>query len=318
MSQRKPANALMQEQLLASQLLRHSDMPGWFRKVVAPTIVMGYRPAEQTAAFYVSSLCWLSNESVNIWTHLLGACYFIAALAAVRDPYVAAYDTTALLCLSSSACFHLFMPYGELTYTRLQRADYAGIFILIGGSSIPIQSVQLFCHPLLQMVAVSLSAIAMVALVPFAATQAWFGNDTPAGKRLRLTLFVGYAAFCTLFGFWALVRRTIRAQQIASTRVYARGGPPYVSCPYTHAGPRLGREAVYSRRPVDRATYGHCLWAVYGGPAGLRPRLARALAARGDLRYVRRVASADACVRAAGGDLTRLEHRVHSPNRKAD
>jgi hypothetical protein len=95
------------------------------------------------------SIFAMHNETVNIWSHLVASLYFLACVS-VRtssDVFLLAYNLCALACFVSSVLFHVFMPQSVSVYTRLQRIDYAGIFVLIGGSSIPIYSIQLRCYP---------------------------------------------------------------------------------------------------------------------------------------------------------------------------
>ena len=45
-----------------------------------PYVKTGYRRRYQDAKYYLQSLFWWNNETLNIWTHLLGALTFLGLL----------------------------------------------------------------------------------------------------------------------------------------------------------------------------------------------------------------------------------------------
>lgn len=182
-------------------LLRHEELPEWFRQRVAPIIVLGYRPTDRPKLYYTRSLFWpISNESVNVWTHGLGGCVFLAQAAAETDPWLMVYEAAAALCFLVSATNHLLGPTSETTYDRLTRADYAAIFLLIGVSALPWFTVELHCHPELQAAAVCSTGFLALLLAWLVATQEWFSRDTPRGKFVRVAAFGSFGLTCTAFG----------------------------------------------------------------------------------------------------------------------
>ena len=60
------------------------------------------------------------------------------------------YCASAALCLGFSAAYHLFFPRNPKWYSILQRLDYAGIAVLIGGSAFLTIRYGFYCHPRLQ------------------------------------------------------------------------------------------------------------------------------------------------------------------------
>ena len=183
----------------------HDTMPAWFQSHVSPAIVRGYRPAGQSPRFYVTSLTWLTNETINIWSHLTGAVAFAAQLCgaarAVDDPYLITYRLAAFTCFAFSTAFHLLMPFSERVYVRLQRGDFAAIFVLIGGTAIPFYSLQYDCHRDLLAAALSCTAVLTVLLAGVVgSSQAWFSKDTPRSRGLRALAFTAFAATCAGFG----------------------------------------------------------------------------------------------------------------------
>ena len=81
------------------------------------------------------------------------------------------------------------MPVNERVYARLQRIDYASIFVLIGVSAIPWYSVEYACSNSLEIAAVVTTAAVCLLLAWLVGTQDWFAKDTPKGKVLRVIAF---------------------------------------------------------------------------------------------------------------------------------
>lgn len=66
--------AALEDRLEKTYLLLFSELPNWRRD--NPAILTGYRPESGSWVRSASSLFYLHNESVNVWTHLLGAAAF--------------------------------------------------------------------------------------------------------------------------------------------------------------------------------------------------------------------------------------------------
>ncbi|KAH9877118.1 hypothetical protein IAQ61_002481 [Plenodomus lingam] len=112
----------------------------------------GYRP--QSSSFYksFSSLSYLHNETVNIYTHLIGALLALFASgilysvlapryesATREDVYVfACYFAGAVVCLGMSATYHTIQNHSHEVAVWGNKLDYLGIVALIWGSFIPV------------------------------------------------------------------------------------------------------------------------------------------------------------------------------------
>ena len=48
--------------------------PTWTKK---PYISLGYREQNKSCLNYLASIFKIHNESVNIWTHMMGLLYFL-------------------------------------------------------------------------------------------------------------------------------------------------------------------------------------------------------------------------------------------------
>lgn len=114
-------------------------------------ILGGYREASGSYSKSFASLTYLHNESVNIWTHLIGACLAAAAgliiyfdvkpryhLATSEDVAVfSCYFLGAVACLGMSAIYHTVSDHSPAVARFGNRLDYIGIVFLIWGSFIP-------------------------------------------------------------------------------------------------------------------------------------------------------------------------------------
>ena len=122
----------------------------------------GYRPASNSYVRSAASLAYLHNETVNIYTHLVGAVGALCAggaiayesLATLRDQWFVArvavdsadvsdvlafacFFGGAAACLSLSATYHLLSNHSHAVARWGNALDYLGIVALIWGSFVP-------------------------------------------------------------------------------------------------------------------------------------------------------------------------------------
>ncbi len=115
----------------------------------------------------LASLAYLHNESVNIWTHLLGAAAAVLIAAAGLVRLVAArFDAAgpadrlvffcffagAVLCLGMSATYHALCNHSDAVSKWGNKLDYSGIVLLVVGSFVPALYYGFFCRPALMAV----------------------------------------------------------------------------------------------------------------------------------------------------------------------
>lgn len=126
-----------------------NDLPAWMRD--NQYIQRGYRPESNSYGTSVASIGYLHNESVNIWTHLIGAVaagiagitlFWAVAprfeLATHHDVMVfSCYFLGAVTCLGMSATYHTISNHSMAVAKFGNRLDYMGIIFLIWGSFIP-------------------------------------------------------------------------------------------------------------------------------------------------------------------------------------
>ena len=113
-------------------------------------VISGYRPASNSYQKSAASLFYLHNESVNIWTHLLGALAAILTSGILYKELLARYHTAttddvlvfacffagAAACLGMSATYHAISNHSHEVSRFGNKLDYLGIVFLIWGSFI--------------------------------------------------------------------------------------------------------------------------------------------------------------------------------------
>ena len=114
-------------------------------------IQRGYRYPSNSYWKSAQSIAYLHNESVNIWTHFIGAMLATTAaivlywqvgpliyLANANDVMVfSCFFAGAIACLTMSATYHTLSNHSESVAKFGNRLDYMGIVFLIWGSFVP-------------------------------------------------------------------------------------------------------------------------------------------------------------------------------------
>ena len=138
-----------EEKAKAAVTVLWNDVPQWMQD--NHYIHSGYRPQSNSYWKSTASLGYLHNESVNIWTHLIGAALAVSTasilyskirprflMATQEDVMVfSCFFAGAIGCLGMSATYHTLTNHSERVARFGNRLDYIGIVILIWGSFIP-------------------------------------------------------------------------------------------------------------------------------------------------------------------------------------
>ncbi|KAM3448613.1 hypothetical protein MY3296_007646 [Beauveria thailandica] len=209
---RRRSSSLAASAVSAAKTIEHSvedtllqlwdDLPAWRRDNAY--ILGGYRQIRGSYSHAARSLLYLHNESVNIWTHLLGAVAAVAAGAAyvlrvvVAPRYYESADAAdvavfacffggAVVCLGMSAAFHAVLDHSQAVAKWGNKLDYTGIVALIVGSYVPALYYGFFCEPLLFW----LYLYVMCALGAGCATVSWVERfRTSEWRPYRAAMFV--------------------------------------------------------------------------------------------------------------------------------
>jgi len=181
-------------------LLTFDEIPKWRQD--NHFITGGYRPTSNSYIGSFSSLGYLHNEFVNIYTHGLGAIFYllvgIGLYFTLRDRYTSSsmgdvlacgcFFLGALLCLGMSAIYHTITNHSPQVCRFGNALDYLGIVCLIAGSFVPAVYYGFYCDPHLQIVYWTMEVIiglgcAIVSIRPEFRTPKW--------RPFRASMFVG-------------------------------------------------------------------------------------------------------------------------------
>lgn len=183
-------------------LVEWKDLEPWMRD--NEYLQTGYRKASHSYHHSLTSLTSLHNETVNIWSHLLGALAFLyilhdlhANLEAIL-PLTTWPDLLALTVfhLSVSTCFllstiyHLLSNHSHPIHTLHAHLDHLGIVLVIYGSTIPALHFEFHCHPTHRN-----TYIAALTLCAFASAIFTLRPEfrTPHARRLRFLVYATFA-----------------------------------------------------------------------------------------------------------------------------
>ena len=185
-----------------SGLIRYDDLPHPWR--INPHILRGYRFSE-TKIDCVRSAFFLSNESVNIWSHVFGlilvlaiAFYFYPSStnfghSSYTDIFFSAmFFFAASKCLVCSCMWHTMNSIADQTLMeRFACVDYTGISLLIAASIMTTEYTAFYCEPVSRWVYIVSTALLGVAgvILPWRPT---FNRQDMAW--LRVAFYVSLAA----------------------------------------------------------------------------------------------------------------------------
>lgn len=175
-------------------------------------IVYGYRFARSHLMAMTSLFSW-HNETINIWTHLLGGMYLIY-LSIYKFPKTECFQIygptfndhlinylfllSAIACLFFSSIWHSYTNIGFLSIrSKFACFDYSGITILITSSIITTEHISLKNYPNLRLIFIGFSIFAGL----FGIGMAWHPYfDKPESRIIRILFFIslsglGFASF---------------------------------------------------------------------------------------------------------------------------
>ncbi|KAF7906232.1 hypothetical protein EAF00_000511 [Botryotinia globosa] len=123
-------------------------------------IETGYRAASNSLRECFASWGYLHNETINIWSHLIGAALFVAlpvylykaeippryAVATKEDIVVCGiYFSGVAICFCLSALYHTVMNHSHQMDTFGAQLDFQGVILLMWGATIPLVYYGFYC-----------------------------------------------------------------------------------------------------------------------------------------------------------------------------
>lgn len=170
------------------------------------------------------SLFTLHNETMNIWSHLIGfICILIAGFSIAIEFQIEAVDitervlmgiyiTSAAMCMLLSTIYHWFGCMSENHYFALLSLDLTGIACLIAGSYFPATYYAFYCTPVLQKVYLFTSS--MILVIGF--MIAIFGaSNSKTASLIRNGGFGSLVAFGVVpIAHWVLIAPEVYRQSL--------------------------------------------------------------------------------------------------------
>ncbi|KAI5805529.1 hemolysin-III related-domain-containing protein [Peziza echinospora] len=154
------------------------ELPSWQQD--NHYIRSGYRHASNSFLKSIHSLTYLHNESINVYTHLIGTLLLLLLSYILSTSLPALYATSTtrdllaftsfflggVLCLGISAAYHLTSNHSPRVAQLGNRLDHIGIVFMIAGSYISSFIYGFPCHPhLLQFYILLILALGLFCIV---------------------------------------------------------------------------------------------------------------------------------------------------------
>ncbi|KAI8632168.1 HlyIII-domain-containing protein [Xylariaceae sp. FL1651] len=190
-------------------LLKYDELPVPWR--VNPHILKGYRFSDSKIEC-VRSIFGVSNETVNIWSHVLGlvlvlsvAFYFYPtsanfSLYSKTDVFIAAvFFFAACKCLVCSTIWHTMNCVADQTLMeRFACIDYTGISLLIAASIMTTEYTVFYCEPVSRWIYMTATAVLGIAgtVLPWHPT---FNGQEMAWLRVGFFVGLGATGFMPIF-----------------------------------------------------------------------------------------------------------------------
>lgn len=213
------------------------SLPDWLRD--NEFLRHNHRPPMYSFRGCIKSIFRLHTETLNIWTHLLGALFFIFLVAGVyifgdyvtflfediqihdlpwqEQATLLCFFGGAVLCLACSATFHTFSNHSKGVFSVMSRLDYAGIAFLITGSSIPAFYYGFYCTTFAKYTHIIISIVLCTMCV---GVSMWNKFATPQFRPLRFCVFVLFG----LYGGVPFIHIFLRDGYAISTHAYSLWG----------------------------------------------------------------------------------------------
>lgn len=131
------------------------ETPEEWQQCGSEHIHTGYRRGEPSLTGCLASWLYIHNETVNIYSHILGATIFLLPLvllifttlslpsryhvATTADVVVCStYLLGVAMCFALSTAFHTLMAHSRALYLAGLKVDFQGVLVLMWGATVPL------------------------------------------------------------------------------------------------------------------------------------------------------------------------------------
>ena len=161
-----------------------------------------YRKTDQTWKYYFKSIFKWHNETMNIWTHLLGFLgVFLSNIYINLNYNVNKYISQAIcfniftccmmICYLFSSIMHLLYPKSQKVCYHTQFLDYIGINILIASSFATFVYYAFYCNKTTQIIYYSVILTMAIIVLPISKMKIFLENKY---RWIRPTIFIIYGS----------------------------------------------------------------------------------------------------------------------------
>jgi len=185
-------------------------------------LLQKHRPPANSVRECLLSIASIHSETVNIWTHLIGAlCVLLTYIIFFLDNYshmdisdmisFNVFFLSAILCLTFSTLLHIFINYSPRVLITVSKLDYMGkktreiydqlfyicfryegINILIFGSMVPVIHYLFYCYFRLKTIYISILFVLSIASMITTSTAAC---SKPRYRPFKAILFIALGLY---------------------------------------------------------------------------------------------------------------------------
>ncbi|CAF0753561.1 unnamed protein product [Adineta steineri] len=203
------------DNVLRRRYIAHWGLPEWLGD--NHFLLQKHRPPANSVRECLISIASIHSETVNIWTHLIGAlCVAVTYTLFLIDnhrqmdlsDYIAfsMFFLSAICCLTFSTLLHVFINYSPRIMVIVSKLDYMGINILIFGSMIPVIHYFFYCHIKLKAIYISILIVLSISSIIGTSSAAC---SKPKCRPFKAILFIVLGLYgvapaahaCILHGF---------------------------------------------------------------------------------------------------------------------
>ncbi|CAF0761579.1 unnamed protein product [Rotaria sordida] len=203
------------DNVLRRRYIAHWGLPEWLGD--NHFLLQKHRPPANSVRECLISVASIHSETVNIWTHLIGAlCVAVTFILFLIDNHrqmdlsdyisFSVFFISAILCLTFSTLLHIFINYSARVMVIVSKLDYMGISILIFGSMIPVIHYLFYCHLKLKIIYIGVLLALSIASIIGTSSAAC---ARPRCRPFKALLFIALGLYgaapaahgCILHGF---------------------------------------------------------------------------------------------------------------------
>lgn len=258
-------NLVIEATTISFKLLTVTEVPDYAKEA---SITTGYRTSLDYAGCF-RSIFRLHNETINIWTHLLGFIFFFCLMLdnlAIPQDHIRDWSdycaTTIQLvtyqaCMLSSSLFHTFLCHSAEVKTTWQELDHACILVALYGTYVRIIVNNFQCFPVYLLAHLSL-------VTTLFASVLWMKyRPRSSPSKVSLAMFLTLALYSIApFGHWIQLSPFIENTNVSPTMISWMFFPYLVGAVGVFFYISRFPEAVVPCGQVDICGASHQIWHV--------------------------------------------------------